>query len=271
MKTIALTGGSGSIGSAVRKYMISQVGELRIVDVADPGTLEENETWHAADITDVDSMTSAFAGVDGIVHMAGLRSETDLESIVRVNVMGTYNVFEAARRSGVSRVVYGSSNHVDGFYPRTTLVDPQMPMRPDTRYGLSKCWGELTAGMFYDKHGIETLSIRIGNAAPRPRDRRALSMWVSPRDLAALILIGLNHPQIRCNVVYGVSKTAEPWWDNSAATALGYTPQDEIAAFAEPGAFHPEPADTPAVVKFFQGGGFCMQEHDGVVRLRTDD
>lgn len=268
MKKVALTGGAGMVGQILRRGMIERVAALRTIDLVDPGLLLPDEEWRAVDITDVDALTEAFRGMDGVVHMAGLNGERDIEATLRVNVLGTYNVYEAARRAGIRRVVYGSSNHVDGFYPRATLVSPDMPMRPDSRYGLSKCWGELTAGLFYDKHGIETLSIRIGNSQAQPRDPRGLAIWISPRDLTDLVMIGLEHPDIGSTVVFGASRSPVAWWDNSAATALGFVPQDNIADFAHPDAFLPERVDLPEISTFFQGGWFCGREHDGVLRVR---
>jgi uronate dehydrogenase len=271
MKTVALTGGAGMVGQILRRGMADRLASLRTIDVADPGPLLPGEEWVAADITDVDALTEAFTGVDGIVHMAGLNGEREIGDTLRVNVLGTHNVYEAARRAGVKRVVYGSSNHVTGFYPRDMLVTPDMPMRPDSRYGLSKCWGELTAGLFYDKNGIETLSIRIGNSQAQPRDPRGLAIWISPRDLTELVMIGLEHPDIGSTVVFGASRSAAPWWDNSAATALGFVPQDDIADFAHPDAFLPERVEMPEISTFFQGGWFCGNEHDGVLRHRPEN
>jgi len=271
MKKVALTGGAGVVGQALRPHIRDRVASLRTIDIVDPGPLQANEEWSAIDITDVDALTEAFEGVDGVVHMAGLNGERDIAQTLTINVLGTYNVYEAARRAGVRRVVYGSSNHVTGFYPRTTLVAPDMPMRPDSRYGLSKCWGELTAGLFYDKHGIETLSIRIGNAQARPKDPRGLMVWISARDLTELIMIGLEHPDIGATTVYGASRSPTPWWDNSAATALGFEPQDNIADFADPEAFLPERVGLPEISTFFQGGWFCGNEHDGELRIRPVD
>lgn len=267
MQHIAVTGGAGVVGRALRKEVSPAFSKVTVIDLADPGPLSDNEIWIEADICDLGAVSAALSGVEGLVHMAGLKQEDSLEAILRVNVLGTSNVYEAALNAGVRRVVYGSSNHATGFYPQGTLVSPDMPMRPDTRYGLSKCWGELVAGLYYDKHGIETLSIRIGNAAPLPADLRALSMWVSSRDLGQLVTLGLTHPSIGVQTVYGVSESSRPWWDNSAATALGYKPLDAIDDFVAPASFDCAVPQDP-IVREFQGGKFCSIEHDGIVRAR---
>ncbi|WP_081688740.1 NAD-dependent epimerase/dehydratase family protein [Inquilinus limosus] len=267
-KSIVLTGGAGNVGRVLRKALAGRIGAVRILDIADPGPLAEHESWTAVDITDLAALTAAVEGADAIVHFAGYPNERAVEDILRVNVLGTHNVYEAARRTGIGRIVLASSNHVTGFYPRDARVGVEDQMRPDGLYGLSKCWGELEAGVYFEKTGIRTLAIRIGNAGERPVDARGLAVWISPRDLAQLVLIGLEHPGIDCTTVYGVSATDAAWWDNSVATALGYRPQDRTADFAAPEAFQHKPSALPQVADHFQGGWFSAQGHDGVVRRR---
>jgi uronate dehydrogenase len=267
-KSIVLTGGAGNVGRVLRKALAGRIGAVRILDIVDPGPLAEHESWVPADITDLAALTAAVEGADAIVHFAGYPNERAVEDMLRVNVLGTHNVYEAAVRAGIGRVVLASSNHVTGFYPRDARVGVEDQMRPDGLYGLSKCWGELEAGVYFEKVGIRTLAIRIGNAGERPFDARGLAVWISPRDLAQLVLIGLEHPDIDCTAVYGVSATDATWWDNSVATALGYRPQDRTVDFAAPEAFQPKPSPLPQVTDHFQGAGFCALGHDGVVRRR---
>ena len=124
------------------------------------------------------------------------------------------------------RVVFGSSNHAVGFYPRSQRVDVTVLPRPDSRYGLSKCWGEAVGSLYADKYAVKSLHIRIGNAADLPGNARSLAIWVSGRDLAQLCIIGLEHPEIHNTIVYGVSDNFACWYDNSEAYRLGYKPQD---------------------------------------------
>ena len=266
--SIAITGGAGRVGTAMRKILSPQVAQVRIVDLAEPQSLAANESFVRADITDLEETAAAFAGLDGIIHLAGIPSERALEEMVRINVIGTSIVYEAARQAGVSRVVLGSSNHATGFYPRDTLVGPDSPMRPDSIYGLTKCWGELTAGLYYDKAGIRSLVVRIGNAQEMPRAPRSLEVWVSPGDLAQLCIIGLTHPDIDVKTVFGVSAGGGSWWDNSVAERLGYRPKDVIRDHAHPDAFEPVPADADPVGEYFQGAIFCTFGHDGTIRRR---
>ncbi|MGO1077104.1 NAD-dependent epimerase/dehydratase family protein [Inquilinus sp. CA228] len=267
-KSIVLTGGSGNVGRVLRRALTGRIAAVHILDVVDPSPLAEHESWSSIDITDLAALTAAVEGADAIVHFAGYPNERAAEDMLRVNVLGTHNVYEAAARAGIGRVVLASSNHVTGFYPRDASVGVEDQMRPDSLYGLSKCWGELEAGVYFEKAGIRTLAIRIGNAGERPFDPRGLAVWISPRDLAQLVLIGLEHPEIDCTTVYGVSATDAAWWDNSVATALGYRPQDRTVDFAAPEAFQPKVSPLPEVTDHFQGAGFCALGHDGAVRRR---
>lgn len=266
--TIAITGGAGRVGTAMREVLSPQVRHVRIVDIVAPAALAANESFVRADLTRLDEAVAAFEGVDGIIHLAGIPSEKALADMVSVNVVGTSNVYEAAKLAGVPRVVLGSSNHATGFYPRDVVVGPDDPMRPDSIYGLTKCWGELVAGLYYDKHGIRSLVIRIGNAQDRPRAPRSLEVWISPGDLTQLCVIGLTHPDVDVKTVFGVSAGGGNWWDNSAAAALGYVPRDVIRDFAHPDAFKPVPDDASPVGEHFQGAVFCTYDHDGVIRRR---
>ncbi|MDD7973299.1 NAD-dependent epimerase/dehydratase family protein [Roseinatronobacter alkalisoli] len=268
-KRIAITGGSGRVGTALRRALAGKVASIKIVDTTNPGPLDNNQTWEHVDVSDCEALSASMAEVDAIVHLAGYPNERGIDDILRVNILGTHNMLEAARRNGIGRVVFGSSNHTVGFYPRRTIVSDTDPMRPDSLYGLSKCWGELEAGLYFDKFGIRTLNIRIGNAGERPTDARALRIWVSPRDLAQLVLIGLEHPDVTCTTVYGISDVEAGWLDNGTAVALGYRPVDSAKAMVGPDNAEERPSPLPHIAEFFQGGRFCVIEHDGTLRDRA--
>ncbi|CAK12487.1 putative dehydratase/epimerase [Rhizobium johnstonii 3841] len=266
MKRVAVTGAAGRVGTLLRPLLRSHFEHLSLIDLQEPDELGENENFVRADFTKLDEATAALKDIDGVIHLAGIASGTDMNAILHANVLGTYNLYEAARINKVQRVVYASSNHATGFYPRGQLVSPLDPMRPDSPYGLSKCWGELVAGLYYDTSGIRSLSIRIGNAGTYPNSERSIAIWISARDLAQLVRIGLSHPLIAATVVYGVSDTEEKWWENDLATRLGYQPQDRPRdhALIEEGSEGP-------VALAFQGGGFCEINHDGTIRMRDAD
>ena len=159
-------------------------------------------------------------------------------------------------------MVFASSNHVVGFYPRQRRIGVDEPVRPDSRYGASKAFGEALAALYAYKHGLRVTCLRIGNVSDVPADRRRLSIWVAPQDLVQLIRIGLEHPDVRHEIFYGASDNARGWWDNSAAFRLGYRPQyraeehsaEALAADAK------LPADT--VGAWYQGGPYCSDEFD---------
>jgi uronate dehydrogenase len=209
----------------------------------------------------------AVAGVDGIVHLGGFSVEGPWETILNANIIGCYNLFEAARRHGVARVVFASSNHAVGFYPRNRRIGIDAPVRPDSRYGVSKAFGEALGALYAFKYGLRVLCIRIGNVADAPVDKRRLSIWIKPEDLVQLVRIGLEHPDLRHEIFYGASDNDRSWWDNEAAFRYGYRPAGRSedhrdAALAAQAKLPPDP-----VGDWYQGGPFCSDEYEGEPRL----
>jgi uronate dehydrogenase len=184
--------------------------------------------------------------------------ERPFEEILEANIKGIFNVYEAARRHGVRRVVFASSNHVIGFYKQTEKLDAGVLRRPDGYYGLSKSFGEDMAQFYFDRYGIETVSIRIGSSFPEPLNRRMMSTWLSYDDLTALVEKALFTPGVGHTVVYGASANKNVWWDNHAAAKLGWTPQDSSEPFrAKVEAQPPVAANDPNAI--YQGGAFTAQ------------
>ena len=153
-----------------------------------------------------------------------------------------------------------TSNHAVGFYPRAQTIDHRVVPRPDSRYGVSKAFSEALASLYSDKHGIGFLCVRIGNFGTQPIDKRRLSIWISPRDLTQLVRIGLEHPDLRYEIVYGVSNNRRSWYDNSNAYRLGYRPQDNSEPYAE-AVLAAEPAGADPIAEHYQGGTFCAAEY----------
>src|SRR5205085_12180139 len=182
---------------------------------------------------------------------------------LKSNIIGCYHLFEAARRQGVERVVFASSNHVVGFYPRRRRIGTEVAVRPDSRYGVSKAFGEALGALYAYKHGMRVTCLRIGNFADAPADHRRLSIWLSPDDLVQLVRIGLDHPDICFEVFYGASDNERAWWDNAAAHRFGYRPTGRAEAFRE--AAFASQAKLPAdpIGDWYQGGPFCSAEFDG--------
>jgi uronate dehydrogenase len=188
--------------------------------------------------------------------------EAPWETILQSNIVGTYNLFEAARKQGVRRIIFASSNHVVGFYPRGQTVGRDVLPLPDTRYGVSKAFGEALGAFYAYKFGIGVLCIRIGKFAEQPVNERDLSIWLKPEDLVPLIRIGLERPNLVYELVYGSSDNARSWWDNSAARRLGYDPHGRSEEFAEAALAAQAALPPDEVAAFFQGGPFCSQEFE---------
>jgi uronate dehydrogenase len=269
MRRVLMTGASGNIGTRLRTLLKPLYPELVLSDRVAPPDLGADETFIAADLARIDEVEAALAGIDGVVHLGGHSVEGPWETILEANIVGTYNLFEAARRQRVKRVVFASSNHAMGFHPRQRTIDVDAVPLPDSRYGVSKLFGEGVGALYAYKHGMGVLSIRIGNVADAPVDERRLAIWLKPEDLVELIRIGLERPDLVYEVVWGMSENARAWWDDRRARALGYRPtgraeEGAAAALAAQAALPPDP-----IGDFFQGGSFCSAESDGdLERLR---
>jgi len=269
MKRVLITGAAGSIGTFLRQTLRGKY-RLRLCDVAPVTALAEGEEFVTADVTDAEALAPLMEDVHGVVHLGGVPREDAWQPIFEINIAGTYNVFEAARRQGVERFIFASSNHAIGFYPRAQRIDTDVTLRPDSRYGVSKAFGEALGSLYADKYGIRVMSIRIGNVSEEPVDRRRLSIWVSPRDLSQLIEIGLEHPAMHNEIVYGVSDNARSWWDNSNAERLGYVALDRSEDYAEKVlATAPDPAPV-SIAESVQGGDFAVTEKGGGAAQRRD-
>ena len=258
MKRILLTGAGGGIGTHLRRELRG-VYALRLSD-REPVANLAGDDFMVAELTDFDAVAALMDGMDGIIHMGGYSVEGAWQSILDANIIGCHNVFEAARRSGVKRIIFASSNHACGFYRRDQIIDDRVSFRPDSRYGVSKAFGEALGNLYADKYGFDVLSIRIGNVNDKPLDARRLAIWISPRDLAQLVRIGLDTPDLGHQVVYGVSGNTRSWYDNANATGLGYVPRDNAEDYAaEILADHPENTGDPRA-DAHQGGHFVTAE-----------
>jgi uronate dehydrogenase len=262
MQRVLITGAAGGIGRRLRADIRGLYPIVRLSDLVALDTAGDGEEVMPADLADLAACEAICAGVDGIVHLGGQAIEADWATVLQANIVGCYNLFEAARRQGVKRIVFATTNHVIGFYRRGQRIDHTVPPRPDSRYGASKAFGEALGRLYADKHGLAVLNIRIGNFGDRPLDRRRLSIWISPRDFMQLVRIGLDHPDLHYEIVYGASENDRTWWDNANAYRLGYRPQDESEPFAgQILAAEAEPSDL--VAELFQGGPFCSAEFTG--------
>jgi uronate dehydrogenase len=261
MKTVLITGAGGDVATRLRRELAGRY-KLRLSDIKPMKNLASGESFMRANVARMADMLRATKGVDAIVHLGAWSVEGDWETILAANIAGTYNTFEAARRNGVKRVLFASSNHAVGFYRRDETIDHRVYPKPDSRYGVSKVFGEALGSLYADKYGLEVYIMRIGNAADRPADKRRLSIWLSSRDLAQLVSIGIDHPGIRFEIVYGISGNRRAWYDNANAARLGYRPQDDSEPWAaETLAKHQDNPDPR--VELYQGGTFVAAEFGG--------
>lgn len=255
-KRLLLTGADGHLGRVLRPRLKRHCEVLRLSHRSDFGPAGSGEEIELAYLENPDAMRRLLRDVDAVVHMGGVSTEQPWSPILASNIVGAYNLYEAARHNGVRRVVFASSNHVTGFYTQREVISPLDPPRPDGLYGLSKAFGENLAQLYFDKHGIETVSLRIGSSYEAPKDRRMLATWLSFDDLERLVVAALTAPVVGHTVVYGLSDNTTAWWDNGPARHLGYRPQDSSERFrAEVEARQPH-IDPTDPVALYQGGSF---------------
>ena len=256
---VLLTGAAGGLGKVLRERLRPRVRVLRVSDIAPLGAAVANEELGTCDLADAQAVHALVAGCDAVVHLGGVSVEGPFEPILQANIAGTYHLYEAARKHRVRRIVFASSNHVTGFYRQDEVIDPRMPMRPDSYYGLSKAFGENLAQFYFDRHGIETVSLRIGSSFPEPKDRRMLATWLSYDDLERLVVAALSAPVVGHSVIYGVSDNTTTWWDNTPARHIGYRPRDSSEPFRAAAEARQPVLDPSQPATRYQGGGFVTQ------------
>src|SRR5215472_11820570 len=179
MQKILITGAAGDVGSRLTT-LLKDTYRLRLSDIKTPAGLAADTDFVPADLADKAAVEHAVAGMDGVVHLGGFSVEGPWDTILNANVIGCYNLFEAARLAKVQRIVFASSNHAVGFYPRRRRIGVEVSVRPDSRYGVSKAFGEAVGAFYADKHGLRVTCIRIGNVNDRPLDKRRLAIWLKP-------------------------------------------------------------------------------------------
>jgi uronate dehydrogenase len=256
---LLLTGAAGGLGRVLRPRLKACCDTLRVSDIADLGPAAPGEEVSLVPLQDKAAVMALLEGVQAVVHLGGISTEHAFEEILPANIVGTYHVYEAARVHGVQRIVYASSNHVTGFYRQNETIDAKMPVRPDSYYGLSKAFGENLAQFYWDRYGLETVSLRIGSSFPEVADRRMLATWLSYDDLERLVVAALSAPVVGHSVIYGMSDNPLTWWDNTPARHVGYRPRDSSEVFrAAVDARQPD-IDPKNPVALYQGGGFVAK------------
>ena len=259
MPMVLITGAAGQIGTMLRPRLARPGRMLHLLDVA-PLTAGRDEQAIRASVTDLDAMTEACRDAEAVIHLAGIPGEAPWSEIREVNIDGTYAVFEAARRAGVGRVVFASSNHAVGFSPRAEFPVPDYAFpAPDTYYGVSKVAGEALGALYHHRHGLDAICVRILTCAERPRSVRALSTWLSPDDAGRLFEACLSAPSPGFRVIFGVSaNTRGGWVSLDEARALGYEPRDDAEAYAAEVIADAGPLDPEDPVLAYLGGELTL-------------
>lgn len=254
-RRLLLTGAGGNLGKVLRDRLKRYADIVRLSDITDLGAVGEQEEIVPCNLADADAVHALLNEVDAVVHLGGISVERPFEEILPANIAGTYHLYEAARKHGIKRIVFASSNHVIGFYRQDEVIDADVPLRPDSYYGVSKAFGENLSRFYFDRYGIETVCLRIGSSFPEPKDRRMLVTWLGYDDLEDLIARSLFTPDVGHTIVYGASANRDRWWDNRLAAHLGFEPKQSSEQFrAKVESAPPLPPDDPALV--FQGGAF---------------
>jgi len=231
---IVLTGAAGRLASVLRASLRELTHCLVLSDLVPPReALAANEIFMVCDLSDRQAVSELLQGAELVVHMGGISQERDFDAILQANLVGQFNLYDNALTHGVKRIIQASSNHVTGYYRIDQPVSPQMPPRPDSLYAVSKCYGEALASFYHDRHGLESVCLRIGSCSPRPRNLRALNSWLSYADLCRLVRCAALAPQAGFAVVYGVSDNASTWWHGDDAKRIGYRPHDSSEPFRD--------------------------------------
>ena len=255
MTRILITGAAGVLGRVLTDGLAVRGFALRLsdrrTDYAPPQGLE----YHAVQLADRDAVAELCRDIDVVVHFGGVSTESSFEAVLDANLRGCFHVFEGARAAGVGRVVFASSNHAIGMYPRTRVIDASAPLRPDSYYGLSKAYGELLGQLYWDKHGLSSVALRIGSCLPAPVEVRHLSTWLSFPDLIELVARAATAPGLGAEIVYGVSANRRSWWRDEAFAKLGFQAQDDAERFAYLPAM--ALAEPDPIAARFQGGSFA--------------
>ena len=261
-KPVLLTGASGALGRMLTRELAAAGFTLRLTDIQpfqDP--LPPGASFVKADLNEALAIVRQAEGCSTILHFGGVAVERPFEEIIGPNLRGLYHVYEAARREG-ARVVFASSNHTIGFHERpqenAARLDYDCQFRPDGYYGLSKAYGELMGRLYWDKHGVENVNVRIGSCLPKPNNARGLSTWLSYPDLARMMIRCILAERVGHAVIWGASANPASWWAKDHRDRIGWAPRDSAEVYRArlEGVLHPD-----EVGRRHQGGAFCVADY----------
>lgn len=232
---VLLTGAAGRIATAFRHARTHRYW-FRLADKQIESLLQEPQEHEiiALDVADLDACQAACQGIETVVHLAAdPNPDADFyQSLLEVNIKGTYNIFRAAKDQGCRRVVFASSAQAVEGYPLDQQITPAMPVRPKNMYGVTKCFGEAVAAYFAQSEGLSAVAVRIGNynefAAGQSHTARDMSAYLSQSDMVELFTQCIDVPDIRFAIVHGISNNRFKRLDlTETRTLLNYHPQDD--------------------------------------------
>mgnify|MGYP003311892637 FL=1 len=273
LKKIVLTGAAGRLGSYLREPLSNMTDQLLSTDISeDIGSLYDNETFVKADLAEMSEIKPLMQDVEMVVHFGAYVDEGPFEKLWGPNFVGSYNVWESARKAGAKRVVYASSIHAVGMYPRNQYIGVDVPHRPDGFYGLAKCFTEDLGRMYWEKTGLEAVCLRIYSAAAVV-STRSLSTWLSYDALIQLVTRAIDTPTVGFTISYGISNNDRAVVDNSAATYLGYRPKDNAEKYAKEILENAPPSDPQDIAQMCHGGPFAATPigESGMAHLKIID
>lgn len=257
-KPVLLTGAAGALGRQIAPVLAAAGWTLRLTDIVEyPEALPKGTSFVRADLNDGPAILRQAEGCGAILHFGGISVDRPFEEVIGPNIRGLYHVYEAARREK-ARVIFASSNHAIGFHERAETLDHDCQFRPDSYYGLSKAYGELMGRLYWDKHGVENVNIRIGSSFPEPINARMLATWLSYADLVRLVARCVLAPRTGSAVIWGASDNSRSFWRTDARELVGWEPQDSADTFA--GQLADKVSGDP-VEERYQGGGYCSVEY----------
>lgn len=257
-KRILITGAAGRLGSQLRKGIAHLADEIRLTDRVEIADLQPNETAFVAELNDYEKIVEICKDCDAIVHFGAIADEAKWADILQSNLIGGYNVYEGARLGGCRRVIYASSVHAIGFHKLTDQIDAHAPHRPDSLYGVAKCFMEDLSRMYFDKFGLETACLRIFSSFPEPVDLRHLWSYLSFDDCVRLVEASLTAPVVDHSIIFGSSANKVRGFDNRLAAHIGFHPKDNTEQYRAALEAKLPPVD-PKLPRFQYLGGFMCE------------
>ena len=259
MSTHPVDGRAGDIGTRLRKILKPVYPDLRLSDVKKPADLGPTSSSSPPILHDWRRSRRSCDGIDGVIHLGGFSDEGPWETILQSNIIGCYNLFEAARQArrqaGRLRLLQPCGRLLSAPPPHRHRRHRAAGFPLRRQQGVRRGAGLALRRQAWAARAVPAHRQRRRQAA---RQAPAVDLGQAAEDLAQLMRIGLEHPDLRFEIFYGASWNERAWWDNQPApttTAIGptgaprTTSRTRMAAQAK---LKPDP-----VGDFFQGGTFC--------------